>query len=253
MLNEQKISLVSGYYAGSLYTGNDANPQTCTAIEKQMQELSLSEGEALFLLKRSRLNELELLMEPNPIAFVNALKTCGLEMHGVMVFVGDEFEYFGTCKPYVYRAKKESTVLAGIAVHVRDTVNQSDLYRFIEAEHISAANDWFIQHALGGIQPALNLLRAMSLGVAIRNTVKWLMPQFIDRDFSRYQSLVDFHIASTKTDSEGECENPRKFRRVKSNAVSVTEQILGEQIQEPLIIFKKSEIAQISDDNFFDL
>ena len=95
MLNEQKISLVSGYYAGSLYTGNDANPQTCTAIEKQMQELSLSEGEALFLLKRSRLNELELLMEPNPIAFVNALKTCGLEMHGVMVFVGDEFEYFG--------------------------------------------------------------------------------------------------------------------------------------------------------------
>ena len=251
-LLNQMIEKATGFYGDIQYAGGVANPESVIRVYEEKQKYSLAEREVLILLSRSAKNELELVLEPNPIALVNALQVAKMELHGVMVFEGDDFEFFGTTQPFTHTAKKQSQVLSGVAIHARDLLTKTDLYRFISAEHLQSANDYFIHHALGGVIPSIGVQRALMFSVAIRNTIKWLMPQYFDRDFSRYQVLTDFHMENLKSESNSEVESPRSFRRVQKNAISLTAQMLGESKNDPLIVFEKLAPVEMSDDDFLN-
>ena len=245
----QMIEAATGMYGDIQYQGDVANPSSVSQAKEQMKKLSLTEREVLVLLARSVKNELAVVVEPNPIALVNALLAAKLELHGVMVFEGDDFEFFGSSQPFTHTPKKQSQILAGVVIHAKDLRQSTDLYRFISAEHLQAANDYFIHHALGGVIPSIGMQRALMFSVAIRNTIKWLMPQYFDRDFTCYQAITDFHMENMKSEENSGVESPRSFRRVQQNAVSLTEQLLGNAAREPLTVFEKTAPVALSDDD----
>ena len=251
MLIEQFVGVAKGYFNDILYSGNQVNPQHIKKIEQMAMDLNVDLDTAFPLLRRSLSNELELVVEPNPIAYSKALKESGFDVHGVVVFVDDEFTFNGTCAAYDHKFLNKSLDVAGVALHVHDVDRKTDLYRFIPSEQVDAANEWFMLHGLGGIKPREQILRALSLSVAIRHTIKWLMPQYIDRDFSAYQKLVELHIQNSnrqpvKTKEEGDV---RRFRRVRYEPSKV-ELLLS--CKDEITVFTPTKVPHIKNVGFYD-
>jgi hypothetical protein len=248
---EQFVGLAKGYFNDNLYTGDQVNPQSIDKIEEIIKDLDITLDMVFPLLKRSLSNELELVVEPNPIAYSKSLTKSGFDIHGVVIFVEDKFIFNGTCTPYEHQFLNKTLDIAGVALHVHDIERKTDLYRFIPVEQLNTANEWFILHGLGGIKPKDQILRALSLSVAIRHTIKWLMPQYIDRDFSAYQQLVELHTQNSARQPIPTKEEKlaRRYRRI-SNEPSKVELLLS--CKEEITIFTRPAVPHIENVGFYD-
>lgn len=234
-LSKVDLSRVTGEYRGSCYSAAQASPSSLSVADTDLQRYGLDCRTALFLLRASHRQEVEIFVEPSPFAYIEALSDTGVTLAGCIIFEGDYFEFQGHHRPFRYSRGTGCSSVLGVAIRIKtEQPHIPESYHFVGAEQIQVAHDYFIQNAAGGFIQRDENTRALFLCAAIRHTMKWLVDQFCDADFSRYHQLVALHTHNNKcskqtsrdqTSERSGCYRLAAFRHISSQP-SVTDALM---------------------------
>lgn len=253
------LALTVGYFGGERYIATQASPESVRTAAAVYADMLLEPRCTLVMMRASIKRELEIFLEPSPIAYCLALLKTGLRVSASLVYYGDDFTYRGQDTPWTLTAKAEVSrsldSVAGVALSLtRYTDSEPTSFLFVDRKQIDTANEWFLSGACGGFIHDDKTLKALMLNAAIRYLIKWVINEkfTFPTDFSPYLALVELHRENgLKTsrecairDASSAVSSPRKFRTVRA-IPSVTEALMSAgKTKAPTTMLKTFQIEE---------
>lgn len=235
------LSSSSAMFAGERYVANAASPESIRIAAGVYAETLREPRCTLVMLRASAKYELEVFLEPSPIAYCLALLKTGLRVAASLVYYGDDFVYRGQDEAWSLAAKSDArrdlADVAGVALSLTRYKDESPTtFLFVDRTQLNTAKDWFLSGACAGMMPDEKTIKALMLNAAIRYLVKWVIDEKFKfpTDFSAYFSLLELHkeneLKASKEaaiyEANAAAAAANKYRTVK-NIPSVTEALMN--------------------------